>query len=65
MAYRQLSSDCKDGLTCPSVWHDQDADPGYVVVVGPLLDPSPVPLAAGEAAVRLKVRTVLDANLDG
>lgn len=65
MAYERLSVDqCKDTFTCPSVWRDSD-DPEYAVVVGNVLDPSPVPVGAGERAVRLRVQTLVDARLVG
>jgi hypothetical protein len=65
MALKRISvdADCKDGLTCPSVWADEQADSEYVVVVGQVMDPSPVPLADGEVAVRLRRQIVQDAKL--
>lgn len=63
MALRQLSTECKDGYTCPSVWID-DNDPDHVIVVGQIIDPGPdVPMASNERAVRLRKETVIDANL--
>lgn len=65
MALVRLSVDdgCKDGYTCPSVWADDEADPEHVIVVGVQMVPSPVPVADGEVAVRLRRQVVRDANL--
>jgi hypothetical protein len=63
MSLRQLSTEaCKDGLTCPGVWVDDD-DPDSVVVVGKVMPSGAVPLGSGEVAVRLRRRTVIDAGL--
>lgn len=64
MALRCLSTEaCKDKLTCPSVWVD-DQDPEHVIVIGELIDPGPgVPIAANERAVRLRRNTVVAADL--
>ncbi len=61
MVLRQLATECKDGVTCASVWEDDAAD--SVVVVGELVDPSPVPLGSGEQAVRLPRHVLGAANL--
>lgn len=64
MALRNLTGgddQCKDQITCPGVWGDDKGETLAVedaVVVGELLDPSPVPLGARERAVRLR-RSVL------
>ncbi len=59
MAMRRLSGgdECKDGWTCPGVWEEHPAAED-LVVVGQLLESSPVPLGPGEVAVRIP-RTVL------
>ncbi|MGH3793536.1 MAG: hypothetical protein ACRDRT_00660 [Pseudonocardiaceae bacterium] len=62
MTLRRLSVDetCKDGYTCPGVWADEGEE---VIIVGEVLDPSPVPLAPGERAVRLRRQVIRDAHL--
>lgn len=64
MALQRISVDdgCKDGYTCPSVWAD-DADPKYAVVVGEVIDPSPVPLGPGEVAFRVPRQVIRDAEV--
>ncbi|MDP8929532.1 MAG: hypothetical protein M3O70_13415 [Actinomycetota bacterium] len=64
MALRRLTRDerCKDGFTCPGVWEEEQRPEG-VVVVGELLEPSPVPLGPGERAVRLPRQVLRDADL--
>lgn len=57
MAIRQLATECEGKFTCPGVWVD-DEDPGGVIVVGAVVDPCPVPLGAGEVAVRLRRQTI-------
>ncbi|MGH3821562.1 MAG: hypothetical protein ACRDRA_01765 [Pseudonocardiaceae bacterium] len=42
---------------------DDDPDIEDVVIVGDVLDPSPVPLGAGERAIRIRRRIVKSANL--
>ncbi len=65
MALRRVATDelCKDGYTCPGVWVDDDPDIEEVVIVGDDLDPSPVPLGAGERAVRIRRQIVQSAKL--
>lgn len=63
MAFRMLATQCKSGKTCPGDWAD-DENPEDIVVIGVNLDPSPVPLGPGEAAVRLRRQTVRDADLE-
>lgn len=65
MVLRRVASDeeCKDGYTCPGVWVDDDPDIQDVVIVGVDLDPSPLPLGAGERAVRIPREIVQRANL--
>lgn len=58
MALRWLAGECMDGATCPGVWEDDEEDHEHTVVVGELLDPSPVPLGPSERAIRLP-RSVL------
>lgn len=60
MAIRQLATECRDKDGCPGVWED-DGDLVNVIVVGEVVDPCPVPLGAGEVAVRLRRQTVADA----
>lgn len=60
MGYRLVVSECRDKTTCPGVWADED-DGDAVVVVGEVLEPSPVPLGAGERAVRLRMSTLREA----
>ena len=62
MRLRQLASECTDIETCPSVWRDDD-NPDDLVVVGRVLEGSPVSLGEGEAAVALRWQTVRDAVL--
>ena len=47
---------CGPDLTCPGIW--EHTEPGDVIVVGQLLDPSPVPLGSDEVAVRLPRRII-------
>jgi len=61
VAWKQLSGDCKDGNTCPSVWADEEGAPGDVIVVGSVVDPSVVPVGPGEVAVRLRRRLLSEA----
>ena len=62
MTWTRLSvEDCADKLTCPSVWVDSEQAPGDAIVVGRVLDPSPVPLGEGEVAVTLRTQTLRDA----
>lgn len=62
---RRVATDelCKDGYTCHGVWVDDGPDVEDVVIVGADLDPSPVPLGAGERAVRIRRQIVRSANL--
>ncbi|MGH4018850.1 MAG: hypothetical protein ACRDT0_06330 [Pseudonocardiaceae bacterium] len=64
MALRRVATDelCKDGYTCHGVWVDDDLNMD-VVIVGEDLYPSPVPLGAGERAVRIRRQIVQSANL--
>ncbi len=64
MALRRLTRDemCKDGFTCPGVWEEEQRPEG-LVVVGELLEPSPVPLGPGERAVRLPRQVLRDVDL--
>ena len=64
MAVRRLDGedDCKDGWTCPGVW-EEHAAAADVVVVGQLLEPSPVPLGSGEVAVRVPRAVLRNAKL--
>jgi hypothetical protein len=63
MAIRRLSGDCfDDDGSCDGVW-DDDEHPEDVTVVGKLLDPSPVLLGEGEAAIRISRRVVCDARI--
>lgn len=63
MAMRRLSGDCEDNAwTCPGVWEDGE-DSEDVTVVGILLDPSPVPLGEGEAAIRIPRRLIAEARI--
>lgn len=57
-----VDESCKDGYTCPAVWANEK-DPSDVMIVGVVLDPSPVPLAPGERAVRIPRQVIKDANL--
>jgi len=61
MTLRRLATECKDADICPGVW-DDDQRPTDVIVVGDVLDPSPVPLGDGEMAVRLRWRTLHEAT---
>lgn len=63
MAIRRVSGDCfEDDGTCDGIW-DDDEYAEHVTAVGKLLDPSPVPLGEGEAAIRILRRVVRDAKL--
>jgi hypothetical protein len=62
MGLRRLSGQCEDIETCPGVW-EADQYPDDVIVVGELLEPSPVPLGPGEGAVRLSRHVVCDAKV--
>jgi hypothetical protein len=64
MAVRRISGDreCKDGWTCPGVWEERPAA-ADLVVVGQLLEPSPVPLGPGEVAVRIPRAVLRDTDL--
>lgn len=63
MVLRRLSVECKDGDGNPSsMWIDEDI-PDDVIVVDRLLDPSPVPLGLGEAAILLSRQLVRDAEI--
>lgn len=64
MTMRLLAGECRDKHTCPGVWED-DEDPGGVIVVGRVVDPSPVPLGAGEMAVSLRRETIASAVAEG
>jgi hypothetical protein len=63
MALKRISVDeaCKDGFTCPSVWAD-DNDPEHVLVVGEIIESSPVPLGPGETAFRIRRQVLRDAH---
>lgn len=62
MAIRRLSGDCKDAdWTCPGIWEDDDY-PEDFVVVGPLFDPSRVPLGPDEGVIRISRQLVRDAQ---
>ncbi|MGH3684575.1 MAG: hypothetical protein ACRDRU_23380 [Pseudonocardiaceae bacterium] len=65
MVLRRVATDemCKDGYTCHGVWVDDDPGMEDVVIVGEDLDPSPVPLGAGERAVRIRRQIVQSASL--
>mgnify|MGYP000243863705 CR=1 FL=1 len=63
MAVRRLAGVCEDKKTCPGVWTD-DGYPEDVIVVSEQLEPSPVPLGAGEAAVRVRRQIVHEARLE-
>lgn len=67
MALRRLSGDdCESAdWTCPGLWGDDELpdDVDDVVAVGVLLDPSPVPLGKGEAAIQLSRRVIRDARI--
>lgn len=53
MALRRLSGDWENAdWTCPGVWEDDDCLED-AVVVGELVDPSPVPVGPGKVAIRL------------
>lgn len=62
MAIRRLSDSCQDKITCPGVWED-DEYPEDVMVVGKILDYSPVPLGPGEGVMRLPRRVVREARI--
>ena len=63
MGYRLLSTEeCTDGLSCPSVWAD-DLDPDHVLVVGKVVPPGTVPVGADETVVRIRRRTIVNAEL--
>ncbi len=62
MGLRRLSGQCEDIETCPGVW-ETDQRSADVIVVGELLDSSPVPLGPGECAVRLPRQVVRDAKV--
>ncbi|MEO6087451.1 MAG: hypothetical protein ABIQ18_30505 [Umezawaea sp.] len=63
MSLRQLSTEaCKDGLTCPGVWVDDEV-PEDVIVVGKVMPSGVVPLGQGEVAVRLRRQTIVAAGL--
>lgn len=63
MSYERLSVEpCGGKITCPSVWVDE-ADPGHVVIVGKIIQSGTVPTGPGEAAVRLRRETILNAEL--
>jgi hypothetical protein len=57
-----VDADCKDGLTCPSVWADE-SDPETAVVVGVLEQVHGVPLGPGEVAVRVRRQVLRDAEV--
>lgn len=70
MALKRISVDaeCKDGYTCPAVWVNDDTDKqspvidaDQVLVVGKVVDSSPVPLAPGEIAVLVPRQVIRDA----
>lgn len=66
MALRRLSGDdCENAdWTCPGLWDDDELrEEVDVIAVGVLLDPSPVPLGKGEAAIRLPRRVIRDARI--
>ncbi|MGH3866818.1 MAG: hypothetical protein ACRDQ4_11895 [Pseudonocardiaceae bacterium] len=65
MVLRRVTTDemCKDGYTCHGVWVDDDPNIEDIVIVGADLDPSPVPLGAGERAIRIKRQVVQSASL--
>lgn len=62
MAIRQLSGLCEDRISCPGVW-EEDEYLEDVIMVGTLLDPSPVPVGPGKVAIRLHRRVVGDAKI--
>lgn len=63
MGYRQLSKEeCNHGEECPSVWIT-DADPEHVVIVGKVLPSGIVPLGRDEVAMRLRISTIVAAEL--
>lgn len=62
MTLRRLSGTCDDEVEpCHGIWDDDHPD--GVIVVGDLLDPAPVPLGAGEVAIRLRRQVVRDAKI--
>ena len=52
MSIRKLAGLCEDRKSCSGVWED-DRSPEDAIIVGQLLEPSPVSLGPGEAAIRL------------
>lgn len=62
MTLRRLASECENRWSCPGVWED-DSDPDQVIIVGEVLEPSPVPLSLGEVAVRLRRQTIRDSGV--
>jgi len=63
MALRRLSGECESGdWTCPGVCED-DEYPCDAIAVGKLLDPSPVPVGPGKAAIRMPLRLIRDAGI--
>lgn len=64
MALRRLSSNCEGpDLTCPSMWDDDESLDEDVIAVGKLVDPSPLPLGPGKAAIRLPRQVIYDARI--
>jgi len=62
MTLRRLSGACSgDDDPCHGIWDDDHPD--EVIVVGDLLDPSPVPLSPGEVAIRVRRQVVRDARV--
>lgn len=63
MALRRLSGDREDEIEAfPGLWEEEQI-PEDVITVGELLDPSPVPLDAGEVAIRLPRQVIIDAKI--
>lgn len=63
MTIRKLAGACDDADSYPGVWED-DQSPGDAIIVGMVLDPSPVPLGPGEIAVRVNKQLIRDANVE-
>ena len=61
---RRLTVDDSCGAkgTCPSLWEDDDR-PDELVIVGHPVELGAVPLAEGEAAIRIRRQVVADAGI--
>lgn len=62
MAVRRLSESCLDRISCPDVWED-DEYPEDVMVVGKVIDCSPVPHGPDEGVMRLPRNVIREANI--